>query len=102
MRPASSNSWYALATDDWLGMVIIRIHRPSRRRVLTALNDWEPPDTCMTARVRPCVGRMLPTSSGFQSIWAFISPEMAPWRAGLHHTWPSDHVDKDRSSWTFG
>ncbi|KAK0342308.1 hypothetical protein LTR94_022769 [Friedmanniomyces endolithicus] len=40
----------ALATLDWLGMVIIRIQRPSRRRVLTALKLWEPPDTCITAR----------------------------------------------------
>ena len=28
MRPASSNSSYALGTDDWLGMVTIRIQRP--------------------------------------------------------------------------
>ena len=37
MRPASSNSMNALATDDWLGMVIIRIQRPSTRSWLTAL-----------------------------------------------------------------
>ncbi len=31
IRPTSSNSWHALATDDWLGMVNIRIQRPSIR-----------------------------------------------------------------------
>lgn len=31
MRPASSNSWYALATEDWLGTVSIRIQRPNTR-----------------------------------------------------------------------
>ena len=39
-------------------MVNIRIQGPRRRSVLTALNDWEPPDTCITASVRPYVGRM--------------------------------------------
>src|SRR3546814_11468080 len=46
--PASSNFWKAFATLDWLGMVNIRIQRPRRRRVFTALKDCEPPPTCMT------------------------------------------------------
>ena len=36
-----------LGTEDWFGMVNMRIQRPSRRSVLTALNDWEAPDTCI-------------------------------------------------------
>ncbi|MNS62179.1 hypothetical protein D3C72_952290 [compost metagenome] len=68
MRPFSSNSVKALATLDWLGMVTIRIQRPSRRRVLTALKLCEPPETCMTARVRPWVERMPPMLSGRWSI----------------------------------
>ena len=28
-------------------MVNMRIQRPSRRSVLTALNDWEAPDSCI-------------------------------------------------------
>jgi len=56
----------------------------------------------MTASVRPCVGRTLPTSRGIQSICAFMMPEMAPWRSGLHQTWPSDHADNARSSCTLG
>src|SRR3546814_7617371 len=74
MRPASSNSCQALATDDWLGMVTIRIQRPSTRRVLTTLNDCDPPQTCITASVRPWVGRTLPSSSGSQSIWFLNTP----------------------------
>ena len=27
---------------------------------------------------------------------------IAPCRSGLHHTWPSDHCDSARSSWTLG
>src|SRR6266849_5094163 len=82
-------------------MVIIRIHRPSTRSWLIALNDCDPPLTCMTARVLPCVGRTAPIASGIQSICAFMIPVIAPWRSGLHHTWPSDHADSSRSSWTF-
>ena len=37
MRPSSSNSVHALGTDDWLGMVIMRIQRPSPRSVFTVL-----------------------------------------------------------------
>ena len=57
-------------------MVIIRIQRPSTRMALTALNDCEPPETCITARVRPCVGRTPPSLSGIQSIWLLITPLM--------------------------
>ena len=39
MRSCSSNSMKALATDDWLGIVIMRIQRPSTRIWLTALKD---------------------------------------------------------------
>ena len=56
MRPSSSNSLYAIGTDDWFGIVIMRIQRPSRRSVLTTLNDCEPPHTCITASVRPWLG----------------------------------------------
>src|SRR3546814_9062682 len=47
----------ALATLDWFGMVIIRIHRPRMRSVLTLLNDCDPAETCITASreaVSPC------------------------------------------------
>ena len=64
MRPASSNSSYAFGTLDWFGMVNIRIQRPSSRSVLTVLKDCDPADTCMTASVRPWVGRMPPMLSG--------------------------------------
>jgi hypothetical protein len=67
-------------------MVNMRIQRPSRRMVLTTLNDCEPPHTCITASVRPCVGRSAPCSSGIQSIWFFITAVIAPCRSGLHHT----------------
>ncbi len=93
---------YAFGTLDWLGMVNIRIQRPSRRSVFTALNDWEPPDTCMTASVRPCVGRTAPISSGSQSIWFLKTPVTAPCISGLHQTWPSDHRARARSSCTLG
>ena len=83
-------------------MVTIRIQRPSTRMALTALNDCEPPDTCMTASVRPCVGRTPPLSSGSQSIWHFMMPVRVPWRSGLTQTCPSDHRDNARSSATFG
>ena len=73
MRPAASNSWNALAILDWFGMVNIRIQRPSRRKVFTALKLCEPPDTCITARVRPWVGRMPAISSGRWSICAFMT-----------------------------
>ena len=102
MRPSSPNSCQALATEDWLGIVIMRIHRPRMRIWLTALNDWEPPDTCMTASVRPCVGRTAPPGSGIQSIWAFITALIAPCRSGLVQTWPSDHSIAARNSWTLG
>ena len=102
MRPASSNSRKALATDDWLGRVSMRIQRPSTRSWLTALNDCDPPETCITARVLPWVGRTAPTASGIQSICAFMMPVMAPWRSGEHQTMPSAHCASSRSSTTFG
>jgi hypothetical protein len=36
-----------LGTEDWFGMENMRIQRPSRRSVLTALNDWKALDTCI-------------------------------------------------------
>jgi hypothetical protein len=43
------------ASALWLGMVTMRIHRPSRRSALTALNDCEPPEKEFddARRVRP-------------------------------------------------
>ena len=102
MRPASSNCCQAFGTDDWLGMVTMRIHRPSTRNALTTLNDCEPPHTCMTASVRPWVGRTLPSDSGSQSIWFLNTADRVPWRSGLTHTWPSDHCDHARSRCTSG
>lgn len=102
MRPASSNSCHALATEDWFGIVSIRIQRPSTRIWFTALKLCEPPETCITASVRPCVGRIAPIDSGIQSICAFITPVIAPWRSGLVQTWPSDHRHRSRSSCTLG
>ena len=69
---------------------------------LTALKDCDPPETCMTARVRPWVGRTAPMFKGSQSIWLLRMPVMAPCRSGEHHTCPSDHVDSARNSATFG
>ena len=83
-------------------MVTMRIQRPSTRRVLTTLNDCEPPQTCITARVRPWVGRTPPSSSGSQSIWFLNTAVSVPWRSGDTHTWPSDHCDHSRSCCTLG
>ncbi len=83
-------------------MVIIRIQRPSTRRALTALNDCEPPETCITASVRPCVGRTDPSASGSQSIWLFITPVSVPCRSGLTQTCPSDQSEAARRACTLG
>ncbi len=83
-------------------MVIIRIQRPRMRSALTALKDCEPAFTCITASVRPCVGRTPPLSSGSQSIWLLKMPVMVPCRSGEHQTCPSDQSDSARSSATFG
>jgi hypothetical protein len=64
--------------EDWLGMVTIRIQRPSTRIWLMALNDCDPPHTCISASVLPWVGRCAPKVSGIQSIWVFMMPVMAP------------------------
>ena len=64
IRPSVSNSWKACAMLDWFGIVTIRIQRPRMRSVFTALKLCEPPETCITARVRPWVGRTLPMLSG--------------------------------------
>ncbi len=85
-----------------MGIVIIRIQRPRIRIWLTALKDWLPPETSMTASVLPCVGRTEPTESGIQSICDFITPVIAPCRSGLTQTCPCDHCESARSSWTFG
>mmetsp|Transcript_18083 Transcript_18083/g.51075 ORF Transcript_18083/g.51075 Transcript_18083/m.51075 type:complete len:282 (+) Transcript_18083:62-907(+) len=102
IRPASSNSCHAFATEDWFVQHGIRIHRANRRSSLTTLKLWLPPFTCMTMHVRPCVGRTEPVLSGNQSIWFLNTPVIAPCISGLTHTWPSDHKDKARNSWTFG
>ena len=53
MRSFSSNSIKALGIEDWLGIVSMRIQRPKMRSWLTVLKDWEPPHTCMRAKVLP-------------------------------------------------
>ncbi|GCD54632.1 hypothetical protein NBRC3188_3329 [Acetobacter pasteurianus NBRC 3188] len=83
-------------------MVNIRIHRPRTRRALTELKLCDPPETCITASVRPCVGRTAPSESGSQSIWFLNTAVMLPCRSGLHQTWPSDQIERSRSSCTFG
>lgn len=48
-------------TLDKIGeLLAFRIQRPRTRSVLTLLNDCDPADTCMTASVRPWVGRIPP------------------------------------------
>ncbi|CFN66606.1 Uncharacterised protein [Bordetella pertussis] len=91
-----------MATDDWFGMVSMRIQRPSTRIWFTALNDWDPPDTCMTASVLPWVGRIAPIDSGIQSICVFIRPLMAPCRSGELQIMPSAHRTSSCSSRTLG
>lgn len=55
----------SLTLKQWqLGNTHMRIHRPKIRSVLTALKDCEPPLTCETAHILPCVGRTLPVESG--------------------------------------
>ncbi len=102
MRPASSNSRNALATEDWFGIVIMRIQRPRMRNWLTALNDCEPPETSITASVLPWVGRTAPMFNGIQSICAFMMPLIAPWRSGDVQTMPSAQAADSRSSCTLG
>ena len=68
----------------------------------TALNDWLPPDTCITASVRPCVGRTAPSVSGIQSIWFLNTPVIAPCISGEHHTWASDQIESSRRRSTSG
>lgn len=63
------NSSYAFGTDDWFGVVNIRIQRPNIRRLFTVLNDCEPPETIAKPRVRPWVGLTDPEERGIQSIW---------------------------------
>jgi hypothetical protein len=53
MRPAASNSSNALATDDWLGIVTIRIQRSKTRSMLTLLNDCDPIDRRSPLAFRP-------------------------------------------------
>jgi len=89
-----------LATDDWFGIVIMRIQRPNTRIWLTALKDCEPPLTCITASVLPWVGRTAPMFSGSQSICAFRMAVIAPWRSGEVHTMPSAQAAASRSSCT--
>src|SRR3546814_19953177 len=78
---------------DWLGMVNMRIHRPSSRTVLTALKDCDPHETCMTARVRPWAGRMTPTSNRQRSVGACMTPVIRPDCLGLEPTtaWDQTH-----------
>ena len=80
----------------------MRIHRASRRNSLTALNDWDPPFTCRTTQVRPCVGRTDPVFRGSQSIWFLNAPVTQPCISGLTQTWPSLHSERALSSTTFG
>jgi len=58
--------------------VSIRIQRPSTRIWFRALNDCEPPLTCMIASVLPWVGRTAPMASGTQSIWALNTALIEP------------------------
>ena len=88
----------ALGTELWLVVHGMRIHRASRRSSLTALKDCEPPLTCSTAHVRPCVGRTEPLLSGSQSIWFLKAPVMQPCISGETHTCASDQLDSARSS----
>ncbi|MNJ61381.1 hypothetical protein D3C77_571650 [compost metagenome] len=67
-----------MGTEDWFGMLNILIQRPRTRNWLTTLNDCEPPHTCMTARVLPCVGRRAPSVRGIQSICALNTADIAP------------------------
>ena len=55
----------AAGTLDWFGIVNMRIHRPRSRRVFTELKLCDPPDTCITASVRPWVGRLAPMLNGY-------------------------------------
>lgn len=80
----------------------MRIHRPRIRRVFTVLNDWDPPETCAIANVRPCVGRTEPVDNGIQSIWFLKTAVTLPCCSGLIQMWPSLHLLSSRSSCTFG
>ena len=102
MRPSSSNSCQALATELWFVQQGMRIQRARRRSSLTALKLWLPPLTCMTTQVLPWVGRTEPVFSGSQSIWFLNAPVMQPCISGELQTWPSDHSLSARSSTTLG
>ena len=66
------------------------------------LKDWDPPSTCMTASVFPCVGRTAPSLSGIQSTWFLKTALNVPWTSGLHQTMPSHQRTSARSSRTLG
>ena len=66
------------------------------------MNDCEPPLTCKTTQVRPCVGRTEPVLRGSQSIWFLNAPVIQPCISGLTQTWPSLHSERARNSTTFG
>ncbi len=76
--PPFVNCVYAFGIEDWLGMVNMRIQRPSMRSKLTVLKDCEPPDTWAMARVQPWVGRTEPVERG-------IPVDLVLERCGLEH-----------------
>ena len=100
--PSSVNEVYAWGTDDWFGMVNIRIHLPRTRRLLTVLKDCEPPDTIANPKVRPCVGRTDPVLKGIQSIWFLKTAVKLPCCSGETQKCPSLQRLRSRSSCTFG
>jgi hypothetical protein len=50
---SSLNCLYAMGMELWFGIANMRIQRPRMRSEFTVLNDWDPPDTCAIANVRP-------------------------------------------------
>lgn len=68
--------------DTMAGMVTVLLQRPATRSCLTLLNVCEPPDTCMTGRVRLWIGRMLPTSSGSRSASRSATRTCQSWPRG--------------------
>ncbi len=69
---------------------------------MNRIQALRPPETSITARVLPCVGRTVPTFSGIQSICAFMIPVIGKYCSGDVQTKPSAHVTASRSACTLG
>jgi len=98
IRTSASNSFQAMDTELWLVQQGIHIQRDSFLSSFTTLKDCEPPFTCITTVVRPCVGRTDPVFNSSQSIWFLKTLVTVPCISGETQTCPSLQCDNACSS----